>query len=253
MERLKRHHRGKLNTLKLCLRLLSGLFGIISVSLAANDAIRFQYWVESHPPSDITNYLPPKSWYLCLPIALYGLAVDSVETALTFIWKRNPGAHPACHICFELLFLGLNAGGLSITSFNIAGTYYTDDSGVHYLEFMAAERIAVVVFVGIITGIRLILLLCASIELYRKNVAGTVEKIAEAIRRQEQGNDNDTTSSGPINHLYQYYRLPPPPQELPETSRSPQELSNASAFRPELPGSIKFPAELSSQLQGFAR
>ncbi|KAI0115552.1 hypothetical protein GGR51DRAFT_576568 [Nemania sp. FL0031] len=186
---------------------------------------------------------------------VYGLFLDSVEIALTFTWKRNPGAHPGWSIGLEILFLGLMAGGLAIVSANWDEIHYYEDADLECIEFLLPGRLTIIIFLTLATVTRAALLVCASIDTHRQYVASTVERyvsrtveeVSAVLRRQNY--ENGAAFIDTRNFSYGYHNLLIQTQELPEAPRFPQELSNESPYQPELPGSTKFPVELSNSRQ----
>ncbi|KAI1128641.1 hypothetical protein F5Y10DRAFT_240200 [Nemania abortiva] len=229
MERLRRYHPRKSSLLKFCLRCLSIVLSIVVIGLSTNDEIR------------LASPNPVKNWQICLAIAVYGIVLDFLELALTLDRNRSPGARPVWRIGLEILFLGTNVLGIYFTSTNF------------YIDFDGGYEIVILIPLALITVTRIALLICASVETYKKALDSAVDNFAEALRRLP--NDDRTAATALITYPYQYYNLPPPAQELPGASQSPPELHSKPAYELELLGNTEFPAELgtSSSIGGLER
>ncbi|KAI1269161.1 hypothetical protein F5Y18DRAFT_178256 [Xylariaceae sp. FL1019] len=203
MNQFLSHHRGKYNTAKLCLRAASLVACLLIIILSAIDQVVDERWV----PGDSPDY------YFTLPIALFGILIDTVELVLTRKWERNPGAHPGWLLGAEIITFGGNITGLIFLSTSI---YYA----TFYANSLVALRITIVTVLSIYTAIRTALFVFASIDLNRHHINVHVERrIAQVLRLQGQ----DESAADTYNRFYG--------KQLPEVPNQASRNVEASSSR----------------------
>ncbi|KAI0144627.1 hypothetical protein GGR57DRAFT_322744 [Xylariaceae sp. FL1272] len=198
------HHRGKYNTAKFYLRAISLVACLLLLILTAVDqVVIYRPRFGGYP-----NY------YFIVPIAVFGIAIDTVELALTWKWKRNPGAHPGWLLGAEIITLGGNITGLIFVSLSIF--YYT----------IIPLRVVILTILSIYAIIRTALFVFASIDLNRQHINVHVERrIAQVLRLQGQ----NETAADTYNRYYGKQLPDVPSQASQNVEASGSRASDAQA------------------------